>query len=69
MVVSLPHVNVYLFLSPSPSPSLPSPPIVLPPGRFLAGSWDCRANQDISSGWVNISLFLYVCYECLIQCV
>lgn len=33
----------------------------LPLGCFLAGVWDYFANQDISSGWVNITISLFTC--------
>lgn len=36
---------------------------LLPLGCFLAGSRDRCANQDISSGWVNI-FFINLCTEC-----
>ena len=71
IVASLPHVNVYLFfphtLSLSLSLSLSIPPFSFPLfslGCFLAGAWDYCADQDLSSGWVNISFFVMCVCVC-----
>lgn len=58
-LLSLPHVNVYLFFPHSLSLS----PSLLSLGCFLAGALDYCADQDLSSGWVNISFF------CVCACV